>query len=93
VRFLFAVALALLPLILLSLVLWASWSWAATTRCTTHEVKSLGRFETLRDDGTRAVHTYDKTLSRWESAITPPSGQTCEGRLNPRTRQWAGCCR
>jgi hypothetical protein len=93
VRFLFAVALLLLALILLSLVLWASRGWAATTRCLTSEERSLGRLQTLRDDGTRAVHTWNRTLFRWESTITPPPGQSCEGRLNTKTRQWEGCCR
>jgi hypothetical protein len=93
VRLLFALALVLLALILLSLVLWASWSWAATTRCLTYEERSLGRLQTLCDDGTRAIHTYNRTLSRWESTVTPPPGQTCTGQLNPRTRQWEGRCR
>jgi hypothetical protein len=93
VRFLFAVALLLLALILLSLVLWASLSWAATTRCLTYEERSLGRLQTLCDDSTRAVHTWNRTLFRWESTITPPPGQTCEGRLNPKTRQVEVRCR
>jgi hypothetical protein len=66
---------------------------ATTTRCTTYEEKSLGRLQTLCDDGTRAVHTYNKTLSRWEGTVTPPPGQTCTGRLHPKTRQWEGRCR
>jgi hypothetical protein len=65
---------------------------AGAVCCTTYEVKSLGRMETLCDDGTRAVHTWNKTLSRWESTVTPPPGQTCEGRLN-KARQWEGTCR
>ena len=56
-RALFALALLLLAMILLGLVLWASVTWAATTRCLTYEEKSLGRLQTLCDDGTRAIHT------------------------------------
>ena len=56
-RGVFALALLLLAMILLGLVLWASVTWAATTRCLTYEEKSLGRLQTLCDDGTRAIHT------------------------------------
>jgi hypothetical protein len=65
---------------------------AGSVRCTTSEVKSLGRLETLCDDGTRAVHTYNQTLARWESLGTPPPGKTCTGRLT-KARQWEGKCR
>jgi hypothetical protein len=71
----------------------ASPAWTIATRCTTYEEKTLGRLQTLCDDGTRAVSTYNRTLERWESTVTPPLGKTCEGRLNPRTRQWEGRCR
>jgi hypothetical protein len=41
---------------------------------------------------TRAVSTYNRTLERWESTVTPPPGQTGEGRslgrLHPRTCRW-----
>ena len=43
---------------------------AGSVRCTTYEVKSLGRIQTLCSDGTRAIHTYNKTLARWESTVT-----------------------
>lgn len=62
-------------------------------RCQTYPEPTMGRLQTLCDDGTRAVSTYNKTLSRWESTVTPPLGKTCAGRLNPRTRQWEGRCR
>jgi hypothetical protein len=61
----------------------ASPALAGSVRCTTSEVKSLGRLQTLCADGTRATHTYNKTLGRWESTVTPPPGQTCTGRLHP----------
>ena len=62
-------------------------------RCTTYEEKSLGRWQTLCSDGTRATSTWNRTPSWWESTVTPPPGQTCEGRMNPRTHQWEGRCR
>jgi hypothetical protein len=51
------------------------------------------RSQTLCDDGTRAVSTDNKTLQRWDTTVTPPPGQTCEGRPNPKTRPWEGRCR
>jgi DNA-binding MarR family transcriptional regulator len=63
------------------------------TRCQTYPEPTMGRWQTLCDDGTRAVSTYNKTLERWDTTVTPPPGQTCEGRLNPTSRQWEGRCR
>jgi hypothetical protein len=77
---------------LLGLLLLATPALAAVTRCTTYQEKTLGRLHTLCDDGTRAVHTWNQTLSRWESTVTPP-GKTCTGTMNPKTRQWEGRCR
>jgi hypothetical protein len=62
-------------------------------RCLTYEEKTLGRLQTLCSDSTRAVSTWNKTLERWDTTVTPPPGQTCQARLNPRTRQWEGRCR
>jgi hypothetical protein len=61
---------------------------AGAVRCTTYEEKTLGRLQTLCDDGTRAIHTYNRTLGRWESTVTPPPGPTCRGRLQACTRPW-----
>jgi hypothetical protein len=52
----------------------ASPAWAATTRGMTYKEQTLGRRQTLCDDGTRAVSTDNRTLSRWESTISPPPG-------------------
>jgi len=68
-------------------------SLPAGTTCTTSEEKILQRWQTLCDDGTRAVPTWNQTLSRWESIVTPPPGKTCTGQLNPHTRQVEGHCR
>jgi hypothetical protein len=91
-RLVFALALGVLALVLAALLLLVYPVWGAT-RCTTYEEKTLGRLQTLCDDGTRAIHTYNKTLARWESTVTPPPGQTCTGRLDPKSRQWEGRCR
>lgn len=80
----------MLAVLLLAL---ASPALAGSGRCLTYEEKSLGRLQTLCDDGTRAVSTWSRTLGRWESTVTPPPGQTCTGRFNPHTRQWEGRCR
>jgi hypothetical protein len=72
----------------------ASPALAATpTRCLTYEEKTMGRLQTLCDDGTRAISTYNRTLGRWDTTVTPPPEQRCTGRLNPNTRQWEGRCR
>jgi hypothetical protein len=71
---------------------WAISAIAGGTQCTTYEEKTLGRLQTLCDDGTRAVSTYNKTLERWDTTVTSPPGQTCTGRLNPKTRPWEGSC-
>jgi hypothetical protein len=81
------------PSIMILVLLLASPAQAATTRCLTYEEKALGRLQTLCDDGTRAVSTYNRTLERWDTTITPPPGQRCTGQMNPRTRQVEVRCR
>ena len=91
-RRLYATALVVLALLLVAVVLVVRPAWSAP-RCTTSEEKTLGRLQTLCDDGTRAVSTWNRTLSRWESTVTPAPGKACTGGLNPRTRQVEGRCR
>jgi hypothetical protein len=64
----------------------------AATRCTTYAEKTLGRLHTLCDDGTRGLSTYNQTLGRWDTTVTPPPGRTCAGRVNSTSRQWEGRC-
>jgi hypothetical protein len=72
----------------------ASPALAGPVRCTTYEEKTLGRLQTLCDDGSRAISRYNTTLDRWETIVSaPPPDQTCRGRLNPTIRQWEGSCR
>jgi hypothetical protein len=51
------------------------------------EENSLGRLQTICDDGSRAVSTYNRTLERWDTATTESPRKTCTGQMNPRTRQ------
>ena len=91
-RRLFAIALVVLALLLVAFLLLVRPAWANPVRCTTYEEKTLGRLQTLCDDGTRATSYWSPSLQRWESIATPP-GQRCTRRLNPKTRQWEGRCR
>ena len=67
-------------LVLLLVLAWASPAQAGGTHCITYEEKSLGRWQTLCSDGTRAVLRWNTVLDRWDTAVTPPPGQTCTGR-------------
>ena len=53
-------------------LVWAMPALAGTTRCMMYAEKTLGRLQTLCDDGTRAVSTYSRTLDRWDTTVTPP---------------------
>jgi hypothetical protein len=65
-------------LVLLLLAL-ASPALAGPVRCTTYEEKTLGRLQTLCDDGTRAVSTWSPTLGRWDTTVTPRRGRRAPG--------------
>jgi hypothetical protein len=79
-------------LIALVFLFLASPAWSAT-HCTTYEERTMGRLQTLCDDGTRAVSTYNRTLDRWDTTITASPRKACMGRLNSTTRQVEGRCR
>ena len=81
-RLLFAVALAVLALLLVAFLLLVRPAWAGSVRCTTYEVKSLNRLKTLCDDGTRAVSMYNRTLNRWETTITESTQQACTAQVH-----------
>ncbi len=66
---------------------------AGPVRCTTYPEPTMGRLQTVCDDGTRVTSTWSPTLGRWDTTVTPPPGQTCTGHLNPRTQQVAVQCR
>jgi hypothetical protein len=62
-------------------------------RCTTYEEKTMGRLQTLYDDGSRAVSTPSPMLQQWQTTITASPRQTCTGQMNPRTKQVEVRCR
>jgi hypothetical protein len=55
-------------------------------RCQSYEEPSLRRWHTICADGTRAISTWNGTLGRWDTTVTPPAGQRPERRqpLSPR---------
>jgi len=57
----------------------ASPALAGAVRCTTSEERSLGRWQTIYDDGTRAVTTWSALGGGWQTTITesPQPGRTC----------------
>jgi hypothetical protein len=68
---------------------------AGTLQCTTYEEKTLQRWHTICDDGTRAVSCYHTVLDRWETTITtkPRGRRTCTARPNPLTKTVDVRCR
>jgi len=68
-------------------------TWAGTLQCTTYEEKTLQRWHTICNDGTRAVSRYNRVLNRWETTITTSPHSICTGRMNPRTQQVEVRCR
>jgi hypothetical protein len=60
--------------ILAVLLALASPALAGQVRCTTYEEKTMDRLQTLCDDGSRAVSTWNRTLECWETTVaSPPS--------------------
>jgi hypothetical protein len=53
--------------------------------CTTYEEKTLQRWQTICNDGTRAVSRYNTVLDRWETTMTtsPRGRRTCTARADP----------
>jgi hypothetical protein len=79
------------PLVLLLLLLaLASPALAGPVRCQTSHKPTLNRLQTLCDDGTRVVSTWNPTWQQWTTTVTPPPGKSCTGQVNLRTRQWEG---
>jgi hypothetical protein len=72
-------------LVLALLLVLAGPALADPVRCTSCEGQTLGRLQTLCDDGTRAVSTSNRTLERWDTTSTESPRQVCTGWPNPRT--------
>jgi hypothetical protein len=66
---------------------------AGTLHCSTYEEKTLQRWHTICDDGTRAVSRYNRILDRWETTITASPRNTGIGRMDPHTHQVEVRCR
>ena len=68
---------------------------AAALNCTTYQEKTLGRLQTLCDDGTRAVSHWNKILERWETTVQPAPGarRSCTTQRHPQTKDVGVHCR
>jgi hypothetical protein len=73
----------------------ASPALAGPVRCTTYEEKTLGRLQTLCDDGTRATSYWNGTMERWETTVQPAPGarRSCSAQRHPQTRDVHVHCR
>jgi hypothetical protein len=71
----------------------ASPTIASNVRCTTYEERTMGRLQTICDDGTRATSYWNRTLQRWETTVTESPRKACTGRLHPITKQVEVRCR
>jgi hypothetical protein len=80
---------------LVSLFGLASPSLGAALNCTTYQEKTLGRLQTLCNDGTRATSYWNRTLERWETTIQPVPGarRSCTTQRHPQTKDVEVHCR
>jgi hypothetical protein len=61
--------------------------------CTTTYDALLARWETVCDDGTRAITRHDQLLDRDETTIMSGPRRACTGQRNPVTQQVEVRCR
>jgi hypothetical protein len=73
----------MISVVFLMLLASAPWIPPAGVTCQTYEEKSLNRQQTICSDGTRGMSTYNPTLQRWQTTITPPPGIRPEPRQAP----------
>jgi hypothetical protein len=83
-RLLFAIALVVLALLLAAWLVWVRPLWAGTTRCTTHEERTMQRLQTLCDEGTRGP--CQLVACQYEHLVGGHSFPS----LAPLTRPWGG---
>jgi hypothetical protein len=64
----------------------ASPALAGPVRCQMHYELTLGRLQTLCDDGTRAVSPWSPTMQQWTTTVTasPRPGRTCTPHTSSR---------
>jgi hypothetical protein len=68
------------------LLMWlvsASWPGSPGVRCQTYAEPTLQRQQTICSDGTRGVSTWNPTLQRWDSVVTPPARTWPEHQQHP----------
>ena len=63
-RALFALVLLLLALLLVAFLLLVRPAWASAVRCFTYKERFLSHWQTVCDDGSRAVSYWNMTLRR-----------------------------
>jgi hypothetical protein len=65
----------------------------ATLTCTTYEEKTLGRWQTLCSDGTRALSYWNSTLGHWETMVQPAPGarRSCTMPIHPQKHVHVPC--
>jgi hypothetical protein len=73
---------------LVSLLAQASPGLGAALTCTTYPEKTLGRWQTLCSDDTRAMSYWNGTLERWETTVQPAPGtrRSCSAQRHPQMK-------
>ena len=74
------------PCTLVLLLILASAALAGPERYMTYEEKTLGRWQTLCWDRTRATSSWNRILERWETTIqpAPDARRSCTTRMHPQ---------
>jgi hypothetical protein len=80
---------------LISLFALTSAVLGATLDCMTYQEKTLGRWQALCSDGTRATSYWNGTLGRWETTVQPAPGsrRSCTTQRHPQTKDVHVHCR
>jgi hypothetical protein len=67
----------------------------AALNCMTYAEKTLGRWQTVCSDGTRATSYWNGTMERWETTVQPAPGarRSCTTQRHPQTKNVQVHCR
>jgi hypothetical protein len=71
----------------LLIVSMASPALAGPVRCQTYPEPTMGRLQTLCDDGSRATSRWNTVLDRWDTTVTPSPGQPCTPHQTSRGQE------
>jgi hypothetical protein len=72
-------------LLLVAVLVWVRPTGDGLGRCQTSLEPTLGRAQTLCNDGTRATSYWNRTLERWETTLTESPRPSCTWqRRTPR---------